>query len=251
MLASRRSRTIPEDFLQALHFNNLSLRALLPHIDPPVPASKSQRQFPFDDDDDDAEPAFTTGSSQTIFQTQQEDNQAKHIPAHLPPLPSKHSYRETIELSTRERDPKKIRELATEGRMGEEALRRLLSGVKSMGNQHRGSMTSNDGDKKGKKGYMSERQRLKAQRREIWEEAMQLRSFDERGNANKDGDAMEIDMGGGDDHDHDHDHDGLGGESKELKESAHISTAVNYEKRYWRKVPSQRAGEMNGISNGV
>lgn len=248
MLASRRSRTIPEDFLQALHFNNLSLRALLPHLDPPVPASKSQRQFPFDDDDD-AEPAFTTASSQTIFQTQQEDSQEKYIPAHLPPLPSKHSYRETIELPTRERDPKKIRELATEeGRMGEEALRRLLSGVKSMGNQHRGSTASNDGHDKSKKGYMSERQRLKAQRREIWEEAMQLKSFDEVGEAHKDGDAMEIDMGGGDDDDDD---DGLGDESKELKESAHISTAVNYEKRYWRKVPSQRAGAMNGISNGV
>lgn len=51
--------------------------------------------------------------------------------ASLPPLPSAHTYKETAVFSIREKDSRRIRELATEeGKLGEQALRRLAGAVK-------------------------------------------------------------------------------------------------------------------------
>lgn len=52
-------------------------------------------------------------------------------PAALPPLPSAHTYKDTAVFPQRETDSRKLRELATEeGKMGEQALRRLAGAVK-------------------------------------------------------------------------------------------------------------------------
>lgn len=127
--------------------------------------------------------------------------------------------------------------------MGEEALRRLLSGARA---QRRGSVThTKDADRTGGRGLVNKRMRLKAERRELWEEVMQLKSFDDTGAAGNAGggeDAMEIDMG----------EPRVKNKNEAALEPGHISAAVNYEKRYWRKVPTQRAGETNGNKqNGV
>ena len=49
----------------------------------------------------------------------------------LPPLPSAHTYKDTAVFPQRETDTRRIRELATEeGKLGEQALRRLAGAVK-------------------------------------------------------------------------------------------------------------------------
>ena len=235
MLACRRSRPIPEDFLQALHLNSLSLTALLPHLDPPVPSSASQKPLTFDTSSgDDAEKrAFAASSAQTLFQNQDQEQRSAYIPSHFPALPGKHSYRETIELPTRERDPKRIREQATEeGRLGEEALRRLLSSRVG-----RKAELSRQQEDKGLRN-MSETMRLRVKRQKLLEEAMQIKSWDETGKEEDEADqadAMEIDLGNG----------GKQTDGGDLAAMRQISSGVNYEKKYWRKVPPQRAGGGN------
>ena len=55
----------------------------------------------------------------------------KFIPSTLPFLPSVHTYKATPVYSIREKDPRRIRELATEeGKMGEQALRKLAGAMK-------------------------------------------------------------------------------------------------------------------------
>jgi hypothetical protein len=52
-------------------------------------------------------------------------------PSFLPPLPSAHTYKDTAVYPERETDSRKIRELATEeGKLGEQALRKLAGAVK-------------------------------------------------------------------------------------------------------------------------
>jgi len=56
----------------------------------------------------------------------------RYIPSHLPPFPSQHTYKDTPVFPDREVDPRRIRELATEeGKLGEEALRKLAGAVKA------------------------------------------------------------------------------------------------------------------------
>jgi hypothetical protein len=51
----------------------------------------------------------------------------KWVPAHLPELPSKHTYQHTPIYTERENDARKIRERATEeGVLAEQAMRKLL-----------------------------------------------------------------------------------------------------------------------------
>ena len=234
MLACRRSRTTPEDFLQALHLNNLSLRALLPHLDPPVPASQSQRRLDIDDVEG-SESTIFASSSRILFRAQAEEQRAPYIPSHMPALPSKHSYRETIELPTRERDSRKIRERATEeGRIGEEALRRLLGGKKER---------SYPFSPRNETAPMSESMRLKTERQQLWQEAMQLKSFDDD---DDDDDDAAAHNGGGNiiniDFEDRRVNDGSGNGTSEAR---HLSTGVNYEKRYWRTPAPQGADKTS------
>lgn len=125
MLSSRRTQAIPQDFLQSLHTHQLSLRSLIPHLDPPVSPLSSQVTL-------DIEAAVVEGQHQLSFFGPPlmgiSDAQSKpYIPQHFPAFPSKHTYKATPEIPQREDDPRKIRELAIEeGRLGEEALRRFL-----------------------------------------------------------------------------------------------------------------------------
>jgi hypothetical protein len=63
-------------------------------------------------------------------------------PSALPPLPSAHTYKDTAVFANRETDSRKIRELATEeGKLGEQALRKLAGAVK-IDAAHPGEMES-------------------------------------------------------------------------------------------------------------
>lgn len=57
--------------------------------------------------------------------------QERYIPSSLPKLPSPHTYKATPVYPQQETDPRRIRELATEeGKLGEQALRKLAGAVK-------------------------------------------------------------------------------------------------------------------------
>lgn len=63
-----------------------------------------------------------------------EKSRVPHIPAHFPAFPSQHTFRDTPALPPRERDPRRLRELATEeGRLGEQALRKLAGAARGEG----------------------------------------------------------------------------------------------------------------------
>ncbi len=123
----RRSQPIPQDFLQSLHTHQLSLRSLVPHLKPPVPPRKSQYSLQSDGSDEDGWPKDPDILS-SLLSEGDNHKMTKYIPKHFPALPSMHTYQATAEFIQREEDPRKIRERATEeGRLGEEALRKLAT----------------------------------------------------------------------------------------------------------------------------
>lgn len=125
MLASRRTHAIPQDFLQSLHSHQLSLRSLIPHLDPPVPAAQSQFSLSADSTTQKGsfEPTFP---GPALFGIADSESRS-YVPNHFPPFPSMHTYKMTPEVPERVNDPRKIRELAIEdGRTAEQALRRVL-----------------------------------------------------------------------------------------------------------------------------
>ena len=219
MLACRRTQPLPQDFLQALHTHQLSLRSLLPHLDPPVPPSQSQFSLG-------SAPVETDEQQQLKFlgpllNGTQEQKVKKFVPKHFPDLPSTHTYKATPEFPQRERDPRKVRERATEeGRLGEEALRRLVGA----GSRHSAHVLQQRRDN----------QSLRAKRAQMWMETMQAV---EAGAFNE----MDIDDGsftGEGQQKGDAPDSSLSGDSR-------LSSVVNAEKRYWRKPGPQRR-EANG-----
>ena len=126
MLSCRRTQAVPHDYLQSLRAHHLTLRCLLPHLDPPVSPSKSMPPIIF-------EPASESKALNDLpllgplLNGTSERPSIPYIPRHFPSIPSKHTYKATPNFIDREQDPKTIRERATEeGRLGEEALRRLV-----------------------------------------------------------------------------------------------------------------------------
>jgi len=138
MVAGRRRTTIPQDFTYALENHHLTLRSLIPHLSPPVYdgstarhpilSSKSAIQPPLSsqpvESDTDFQQLDLIGH---VLSSSAKAKQQQHIfPSSFPALPSEHTYKDNPVYMARERDPQKIREQATEeGRLGEEALRRL------------------------------------------------------------------------------------------------------------------------------
>lgn len=120
----------------------------------------------------------------------------KWMPAHLPDLPSRHTYQHTPIYIQREHDARKIRELATEeGVLAEQAMRKLLI---------------NGGHGNPKIPFASKKAH------EAWEDAMaDLTRFDEEQRARED----------------EGDFEDFGDRQQENYDSAMM---VNYERRYWR-----------------
>ena len=128
MLSCRRTQTIPQDFLYALDAHQLTLRSLLPHLDPPVPPEKTQPPLIAQPVRDNETQDHTRLLTNLLNDTTQQNPSVPQVPAHFPNLPSKHTYQFEEIYTSRETDPKKVRERATEdGRLGEGALRKLVN----------------------------------------------------------------------------------------------------------------------------
>ena len=210
MVSSRRSQPIPQDFLQSLHTHQLSLRSLTSHLKPPVPQKKSQFPLQSDGSKEDGWPKDLDILGSLLSDGDQQKIK-RIIPNHFPVLPSMHTYQATAEFVQREEDPRKIRERATEeGRLGEEALRKLAT------HAHKNTIEDmNNGIVK-----LS----AKEKRRKLWLETMEAVTQEQSDSTNtaaplssKDnGDTTDLEL---------------------LKQAmlGSVESAVNPDKKYWRK----------------
>ncbi|KAL8959984.1 MAG: hypothetical protein Q9193_003237 [Seirophora villosa] len=222
MLSCRRTQATAQDFLQALHTHQLSLRSLVPHLRPPVPKRRARVALPYEPLEEEEQhgheflgPALYDAS----FRTNQ-----LYVPHHLPPFPSKHTYRATEEFPVREEDPRKIRERATEeGRLGEEALRRLVSArVADRPSPARAGRAANS---------------MRTKRDELWKATMQAATAQYISGHPQDADMMDLDFS----------RHGAGPTNPDY---GRISSAVNADKKFWRKpAPIRKPKQING--NGV
>lgn len=159
MINSRRIQPMTFDFEYALSRFDLPLLSLEPHLKPPVDLSKLLIQL-----DADPPEAGKPVSTEALFGSELSgapDKKAKtYVPKTFPSFPSKHTYRWTEKESTRETDPRKIREEAAKvARLGEEALRRFVN-------------VSKAGKEKNVKKAASKDPRSK-ERHELWEKTME------------------------------------------------------------------------------
>lgn len=225
MLSCRRTQATAQDFLQALHTHQLSLRALLPHLQPPIPKRRAPVILPCERPEE-VEQYDHHFLGATLNDAPTEAKQYQ-IPRHLPPFPSKHTYRATSEVSAREEDPRKIRERVTEeGRLGEEALRRLMSA------------RLRDRPSSARVGQGAKSMRTK--RDDLWKETMEAASAQHLDEQSKKADAMDLDSSA---------HE-AGVTKVSGPDYGRISSAVNADKKFWRKpAPTQRSTQNN--SHGV
>lgn len=128
MTASRRTTPIPSDFTVALSTHNLSSTDFYPHLSLALPAPISAPAIAAPTP---AEPPPTDLSPMLGSSLTRTDPSFSYIPSHFPALPSRHAWQSTPVFTDRERDPRKMRERATEeGILAEQALRRLTSARK-------------------------------------------------------------------------------------------------------------------------
>ena len=218
MLSCRRTQAIPQDFLQSLHTHQLSLRSLLLHLDPPVNPLRTQIPLQTDaiEDNDEQHLRFLG----PLLNAGPDDEVRTYVPKHFPELPSKHTYKTTPEYPKYEQDPRKVREKATEeGRLGEEALRRLVSaGAGKLAQEPQQDRQARS---------------ARATSDQLWMETMKAVTQEVP-------DGMDLDMGTGK------------GKQKEgdlppmsSLGYGRLGSVVNAEKRYWRQPASQRK-EANG-----
>lgn len=185
MLAARRVQPVPQDFLAALNHHNLTLRTLLVHLDPPVPAARSQPRLSVENMKDDASVHEAQLINHLFSQTSLDAE--PHVPRGFPKLPSRHTFKSEPVFQSATSDAKQIREQATEeGRLGEEALRRLMSKKAS------GDNTLLTGLRSGSQ--LSLRQKSRTLWRETYEEALRRTQAEaSREKKNGEPDTMEID----------------------------------------------------------
>ena len=208
MLACRRTQPIAQDYLYALHACQLSLRTFLPHLDPPVSPSKSQVPLSRDEELKDRKKKETKGIEPLLKEGGDETSKT-FLPQHFPSFPSKHTYKSTAQFTSREEDARKIREHATEeGRMGEEALRRLVG-------QHTSDVEA------GFRSTSKAKKSLRKEREDKWKEAIEavMRRGGATNQAAHDPGGMEID----------------GPIPQQRSEKVYLSSTVNADATYWRK----------------
>ena len=150
MLSARRTVPIPTDFEFAIKCldlpwpdDELKPYTLRPAINPsllptPPPEDAFHRQFQL--------PTSLLGPGLDGRADKRKD---RYIPSHLPPFPSQHTYKDTPVFPVREVDLRRIRELATEeGKLGEEALRKLAGAAKAENTINAVPQTEEDGRRK-------------------------------------------------------------------------------------------------------
>ena len=221
MLSSRRTLAIPQDFLQALHTHQLSLRSLLSHLDPPILPSRSQ--FALSTEVVEEEETYALPFLGPVLNGAPDERAKLYVPKHFPAFPSKHTYKATPDFPDRERDPRKIRERATEeGRMGEEALRRLVGAA-----SENGPIPEPESSPKGWS--------MHRRRDHLWRETMQIlipRSENAPEGLEKEKQRE-------------------GNVGEPLKGSSRVSSAVNADRRFWRKAIAPRALQRNPDHEGL
>ncbi|KAF1934718.1 hypothetical protein EJ02DRAFT_390281 [Clathrospora elynae] len=133
MMSARRTDTVANDWVYALtssgyrgsaaldpHFDTGEIppSILQPHFEPPAPPE--------------GPPPDTESLLGTDLSGRGEKESRAYIPKHFPAFPSKHTYKATPVFTSRENDPRKIREKATEeGVLAEQSLRKLMAAQKA------------------------------------------------------------------------------------------------------------------------
>lgn len=126
---NRRTTPTALDFAQALANmpNAHTARLLVPQLALDVPEDISYPSIPEPEPDPPDAPDFSK-----LLEPLIEQQPPAWAPRHFPPLPPKHSWKETAVYPERERDARKMREKATEeGVLAEQALRKLAASAKA------------------------------------------------------------------------------------------------------------------------
>ena len=214
--AAHRSQANPQDFVAALAEAQITPSSLIPYLNAPITPSIVQPALVLPPPEVAAPPTVEgllgselTGRNLAI--------RRRYIPAHIPDLPSKHTWQSTSSAQKRETNPRKIREEATsEGVTAEQALRKLA--IKQRESAHRKAIRDRHLSKQQKDQEMWEQTVIGLQRldqeEESKRESMEMESGDRNwgmiidGGANVDSIAA-LDYG--------------------------ASTMVNYERQYWTR----------------
>lgn len=222
MHSCRRVQPIPQDFLYALQTKQLSLHSLIPQLHPLVPPDKSQ--FCLDEEPMAKDEVVNAAVLQRILNDEPTGQTTNYIPPNFPAYPSQHTFKSTPVFSKREEDPRRIRELAMEeGRLAEEAIRRLLS---ASSGQISTDFRADQGSKRS----------LRAMRDEIWKETMLAVGTDT--GLGIEGNAQDVD-----------DRKEEQASNAIALERVHLSSAVNSDKQYWRKSATVRARPEAPLEN--
>lgn len=227
MTSARRTDTVAHDWLYALssvglsgsgpleqHFDTGEIppSLLQPHFDAPAPPE--------------APPPTTESLLGPELSGQADKETRPYIPSHLPPFPSKHTYKATPVFTDRENDPRKIREKATEeGILAEQSLRKLMAAQKA------GIQKQNVGKRKRSK-RMRESDKL-------WQEAMVDVLNDEKGREKEEEQrrAQEAADEGEEEVAWDAPLEARARQPTTVARNVNLEEGVhvNYEQRYWRK----------------
>ncbi|KAI9673640.1 MAG: hypothetical protein M1817_002277 [Caeruleum heppii] len=208
MLASRRTQPLPQDFVHALTALNMPSSTLEPYLATLLSPNLTQPPLRPSTPPSDPHPPLSPILGPTLSGAL-EKSTAPYVPPHFPDFPSKHTYRATPRFEDRDRDPRRMRERATEeGRLGEEALRRLMSA---------GSEAERSAGDGAVGAPRRERPSKRRERLDIWAETMAKVAAKSKGTGDGGGTtALEA--------------SGVGDAAR-----GDLSDVVNCERAYWRK----------------
>ncbi|KAI9699829.1 MAG: hypothetical protein M1836_002864 [Candelina mexicana] len=238
MLSCRRSYPIPQDFTFALAMQNLTVSSLIPHLQLKVPPDISQPSLPTPPPEEALERPLSPILG-TALSGSHDKQQRRYIPIQFPSFPSRHTYKHTAEWTHREEDPRRIREKATEeGRMGEEALRRLASTKAAQNSQQAvaGVREGSSGQKRKERGAMWENM-IEAVRQQKSKPILPNGDAD-RGLDDPVSDKL----------------DGLDVRTRHRVSKADLRVLVNYERPYWRKDAQSERPKLRqaaSLANGL
>ncbi|GAM85631.1 hypothetical protein ANO11243_036380 [Dothideomycetidae sp. 11243] len=208
MLASRRGSPIPQDFILALAELGIAPSQLEEQLLLQIPKDISSPDIlpPAPDEPSSLDLRSMLGSSLCDQSTKSHPQ----IPSHFPPLPSVHTWRDTQHIVAREKDPRKIRELAAqEGILAEQALRKLAAAAnKPRSRLHR---TESAAEKS---------------KQAIWQDALAALASEEQSTEMKAGE--DVDMTDGAD-------DGAANVKNGSKAADRSAMVINYDRAHWRK----------------
>ena len=231
MLSSRRTQPTPQDFTLALAASGFRSSQLLPHIALRAPPSVTQPDLEILPPEAPAPPSLETVLGPKLSGAA-EKARRPFIPRHLPNLPSRHTWQSTPTFSTRETDPRKIRErAAAEGVLAEKALRKLMA---ARAHAHAGGRRwTTNGDADTRQSDLQRRSEM------VWRETLKAVRSEDR-EARRLFEMENPEWYGGRDEEADNEWrlavNGDGGAEAEADMvGLQNSMAVNYERRYWRQ----------------